>query len=765
MSPIARSILVCVSAVLLPAIAPALTARAADSVQLKPTLAQPYEEYVEHEVNIEQRMAGPDGKPMNVKAQSIYGFLQKTTPKDGGVALELAIDRLRGAMAFGEAVNSLYDTDEPDYEDASAMHKDTFAALMKAQLGVLVDAQGNATTATGGDALRAKLKAMGDANYVAKSMAEAELTDTQIMSNLGETAYVLYPFREVKVGETWKRTQKGDYPQVGRTITTYDCKLDRIEESGGRPQAVVSFTGAMIKDTDEKPAKDKRLGTIDATFSGTAHFDVKEGRFVSISRELQGKIEVPPFWTQDPAAPLMPIDTKLKADYRTASVASRTQKQTEIAGRLAAAEAARAAEEAAAMAGPVDPVTPANEPVPWLQWGGTERDFRSNATGLANRWAKDGPPKLWDRALGDSYSCILSDGSALYTTYSVRQKDDPLKGEEIIVALDANTGKTLWEFKYDAPWTKDLQMEFGPGPHSTPLIVGDRLFSIGCTAKLHCLDKKTGKSIWSKDLFTEFKADLLMRGYGSSPLAFGETIVLPVSKEKGHAVMAFKQSDGSVAAHCGDFAPGYASLLAVDAFGTQQFVAFNAKSLTGLDARTGQVLWNVDHPTEWGANICTPVWNAADNTLFISSAYGMGSRGVQLEKSGSQVTAKELWFNAKMKLQFVNAVRDGDWIYGTSGDFGPAFLACVNAKTGEFAWRQRGMAAANLVLADGKLIALDEEGTLYLVKADPTKYRLLAKAKGICTKSAWTAPTLVGRTLYVRDRAKIMALNLGDNAS
>lgn len=417
MSPMARPILVCVSAVLLPAIAPALTARAADSVQLKPALAQPYEEYVEHEVNIEQRMAGPDGKPMDMKAQSISGFIQGVTPKADGVALELTIDRLRGAMAFGEAINSLYDTDEPDYEDASAMHKDTFAALMKARLGVVIDAQGNAISATGGDALRARLKAMGDANYVAKSMAETELTDTQIMSNLGETAYALYPYREVKVGDTWQRTQRGDYPQVGRTITTYDCKLDRVEESGGRPQAVVSFSGAIVKDADEKPAKDKRLGSIDAKFSGTARFDAKDGRFVSISRELKGKVEVPPFWTHDPAAPLMPIDMQLRAEYRTSTLASRTQKQTEIAGRLAAAEAARAAEEVAAMAGPVDPVTPVNEPVPWLQWGGTARDFRSGATGLANRWPKEGPAKLWERPLGDSYSCILSDGNALYTTY------------------------------------------------------------------------------------------------------------------------------------------------------------------------------------------------------------------------------------------------------------------------------------------------------------------------------------------------------------
>jgi outer membrane protein assembly factor BamB len=124
-----------------------------------------------------------------------------------------------------------------------------------------------------------------------------------------------------------------------------------------------------------------------------------------------------------------------------------------------------------------------------------------------------------------------------------------------------------------------------------------------------------------------------------------------------------------------------------------------------------------------------------------------------------------VWFNPKMKIQHADAVRVGDWVYGSSGDFGPSFLGCVNAKTGEFGWRQRGIAKANVLYADGKLIVLDEDGALYLVKADPAKYRLLGKAAGVCKKTAWTVPTLVGRTLYLRDREKIVALDLGTTKS
>ena len=137
----------------------------------------------------------------------------------------------------------------------------------------------------------------------------------------------------------------------------------------------------------------------------------------------------------------------------------------------------------------------------WLQWGGPTRDFKAPSTGLAASWPEDGPRELWSRPLGDGYSAIVVDGGTLYTMYR------PLKGflstmvgkvtgstsdPEVVIALDAATGKTLWEHVYDAPLLPDMGMEYGPGPHSTPLVAGDLVFAPGVTGKLHALDKKTG---------------------------------------------------------------------------------------------------------------------------------------------------------------------------------------------------------------------------------------------------------------------------------
>lgn len=730
------------------------------SVLLKPRPAELA--YFEFTTEAAQTMTGPDGKEMNIESRSVYGVLLKTDAKGDGLECNLELDRLVGSMSLGEAMKSRYDSDDPEAEDASPDHKAAFTPILNAQLRVTLDSAGVGAAVEGAEVIRQKLKELGEQNFVAGALAREDFTDRAAMSNFGESLVVLLPFGEKGEGQTWKKTQKDVYPNVGKVILNYDCKLERVEApSAGEAIAVISFQGTVEKDPEDAPADGQRPGKITGRFNGTARFNLARGCFDEIQRETKATVEVPPWWNRDPAAPLTKIEGHFRNLTVRASAADRARQKAENAKRLQEARAARAAEEAEAMSGPVEPPTPANPPVAWLQWGGPDRNFSSHATGLANRWPKDGPPKLWERPLGDGFSAIVCDGDALYTLYSLRQKEDPFKGEEVCVALSAKDGRTLWEYKYDAPWPKDLQMEFGPGPHSTPIIVGDRLFAVGCTAKLHCLDRKTGTLIWSRDLLAEFKAALNMRGYGSSPLAYKGNILLPVSSEAGHALMAFSQADGSVAWKTGDFEPGYASLLAIQVGDAEQIVAFTGKDVRGINPVGGQTLWTVEHPTQWGANITTPLWNPADQTLFISSAYGMGSRGIRIEKSADGFTARELWFNPRMKIQHADAVRTGDWIYGSSGDFGPAFFACVNAATGEFGWRQRGISKANVVAADGKLIVLDEDGVLYLLKADPGKYRLLAKAPGICARTAWTAPTLYGRTLYVRDREKVMALNLG----
>ncbi|MPY86878.1 MAG: PQQ-binding-like beta-propeller repeat protein [Luteitalea sp.] len=395
----------------------------------------------------------------------------------------------------------------------------------------------------------------------------------------------------------------------------------------------------------------------------------------------------------------------------------------------------------------------------WTQWGGPHRNFMVEAQGLATDWPAAGPRQLWSRALGEGHSSILNEDGRLYTMYR------PLSAagrseEEAIVALNAATGQTIWEHKYASP-TSGVDFSAGAGPHSTPLIVGDRIFAAGSRRELFALDKQTGRVLWSHDLMKEFGAPEPDRGFAPSPIAFGETIILPVGGPE-QFVMAFEQRTGAVAwkKHSFSFAPGSPVLIGVD--GQQQLVVFGGDDVAGINPANGDLLWRHPHKTDYGLNISTPVWGS-DNLLFLSSAYNNGSRVLQLTQTDGKTSVKELWFNNRMRVHIGTVIRLGDYAYGASGDFGPSFITAINVKTGEIAWRDRSFARSQFLYADDRIVILDEDGALGIATLSPKGLKVHARAD-VLTKISWTPPTLVGTRLYVRDRANIVALELGSSS-
>jgi outer membrane protein assembly factor BamB len=403
---------------------------------------------------------------------------------------------------------------------------------------------------------------------------------------------------------------------------------------------------------------------------------------------------------------------------------------------------------AAGAAGTAQPPAPA---AGWPQFGGPTRDFKVAGPALATAWPSSGPRQVWSRALGDGYSAIAESGGTLFTMYR------SAKGEAV-VALDAASGRTLWEHVYDAPEVSGMNMEYGPGPHATPLLADGRVYTVGATGKLHALDQKSGRMAWSRDLYGELGGKVMYRGYSCSPVAYGDTVILTVGG-RGQAVVAFDRRDGRVAWKAHDFAPGPSSPLLINVDGQDQLVVFHADGIAGVDPKGGPAFWSHSHQTQYGLNISMPLWGP-DNLLFMSSAYTGGSRMLRLSQAAGRTTVTEQWFTPKMRVHIGNALRLGDRVYGSSGDFGPAFVTALDVRTGDVAWQARNFARANFVHADGKLIVLDEDGTLALASISPNGLQVHAKAS-VLTNKAWTVPTLVGTRLYLRDRATIKALELG----
>lgn len=389
--------------------------------------------------------------------------------------------------------------------------------------------------------------------------------------------------------------------------------------------------------------------------------------------------------------------------------------------------------------------------VPWTQWGGPHRNFQTEAAGLKEQWPAGGPKVMWKRPLGEGYSSPAIQDNVLYTIYGKPK-------EEVVVACDAASGKTLWEhatpmtFQSEAP-------EMGNGPYSTPLIVGDKLFTTGVAGRLQCLDKKAGKLLWTQQLWLDHKGTRLMYGYACSPIAFLDTVIVPVGGP-GKAVMAFRQADGSVAWARNDFDNAYSSPLLIDLDGLQQLAIVMDGAVFAVNPHNGDLQWKVPFRASYGIAVSTPVWGPG-NLLFVSAEYDAGAKVIQLQRNGLQTRASELWTSNRLRLHHGNAMRIGDTVYFSSGGKGSqAILTAVDVRSGKVHWQERSIAKATFVWADQKLITLDQDGNLMLAHPSPEGFRIVAKAE-LLTSLSWTPPALVGTRLYIRDRRSMMAVDLG----
>src|SRR5262249_2301980 len=185
-----------------------------------------------------------------------------------------------------------------------------------------------------------------------------------------------------------------------------------------------------------------------------------------------------------------------------------------------------------------------------------------------------------------------------------------------------------------------------------------------------------------------------------------------------------------------------------------------AHFIVGFSPTSGSEFWRHEHKEiDAGINVSTPVW-APGNLLYVGTAYAVGSRVLELHQSQGRTVVKEVWANNHLKLHFGSAIHKDGHLYLSSGHSGPTFLTAIELKTGVVKWRDRQFAKAQLLAADGKIILLDEDGNLGLLRVSPEKLEVLSRAS-ILKHLAWTIPTLVGTRLYVRDRETIAAYELG----
>jgi outer membrane protein assembly factor BamB len=409
--------------------------------------------------------------------------------------------------------------------------------------------------------------------------------------------------------------------------------------------------------------------------------------------------------------------------------------------------------------------TPAKAPTPtpvpvaapvgvaWTQWGGPSRNFQTVATGIKDVWPAGGPRVVWKRVLGDGYSAPVVENGVLYTMYGRSR-------EEVVVAANAETGQTLWEAASPMTFVSDAGAEMGNGPYASPLVAGDRLITAGVAGKLQCFDKRTGRVLWTQELWERHQGSRLMYGYASSPIAFRDMVIVPVGGS-GKSIMAFKVADGSVAWAKLDFGNVYSSPVLINVSGLEQLAVLMDGAILAVNPHNGDEQWEVPFKANYSIAIATPLYGPDDNLLFISSEYDGGAKVIELQRNGLETKATELWANNRFRLHHGNAMRIAEAIYFSSGGKGSQpILSAVEARSGKILWQERSIGKATFVRADGKVITLDGDGTLMIAYPSPLGFKIAAKAP-VLGSLAWTPPVLVGTRLYLRNRSTLMAVDLG----
>lgn len=390
----------------------------------------------------------------------------------------------------------------------------------------------------------------------------------------------------------------------------------------------------------------------------------------------------------------------------------------------------------------------------WRQWGGPNDDWSRPDSVLAESWEKDGPPRLWQRPLGIGYSGLVAADGALYTLY----RED---AEEIVVALDAATGKTRWQFRYPTRTYERNVLQFGQGPNATPLIVDDLLITIGYAGNLHALHRESGELAWKHNLIDDLGGKMQRFGYSVSPVLHKGLVVVAVGGAKG--LVAFAPQDGSIRWQSQPVDISYAVPKVISVGGQDQIVHFAGTEVLGVvPGPDGIVEWRYPFRNSFNNNASEALWDG-DSRLFIATQADAGASMLRLTRDGDKTRVEEVWKNPKVTMHFWPAVWTSDRMFASIGGQG-AFLATIDPVDGKILSRERGFDRLKWLRAGEHLLALDAEGLLRLVKPSENGLEVLGETQ-LLEADAWTAPILVGSTLYARDKKTIVAVDLSPKRS
>ena len=380
----------------------------------------------------------------------------------------------------------------------------------------------------------------------------------------------------------------------------------------------------------------------------------------------------------------------------------------------------------------------AQAPGDWTQWRGPQRDGVITSFAAPPVWPETLVQK-WKVEVGAGYASPLLVGNRIYMFSRQGER-------EVMKALDAATGRQLWETGYSVTFTmQSAAVRHGPGPKSTPVFAGGKLFSIGMTGIVTAFDAATGRQLWQKPGSSIVP---MYTSHAFSPVVEGGMVIFHVGGHNEGAITAFDINTGDVKWRWGGDGPGYGSPVVADIAGTRQIISITQGKLVGVEAATGKLLWERPFVSANFTNAVTPI---LDGQTVIVSGNGGPTAAFTISKRNNEWVTESAWENADSPYRLSNAVAVRDAVFGLTNRNSGQYFG-VDRKTGKTLWlsepRQAGNAA--ILRAGDTVFSLEDDGELVIFRSTPTSFEAVKKYK-VADSETWAQPTISGNRIFVKD--------------
>ena len=320
-------------------------------------------------------------------------------------------------------------------------------------------------------------------------------------------------------------------------------------------------------------------------------------------------------------------------------------------------------------------------------------------------------------------------------------------------AYDLASGREIWKQGWNAQYSDST----GDGPRATPTWDDGRIYALGATGELRCLDAKSGAVIWGRNILKENQASNLSWAMAASPLVVDDKVIVLPGGTEGKSVVAYNKITGAPVWTSLNDTQAYVSPMLVTLAGRRQVIVVSSTRAVGLVPEDGSLLWTYTWDTDMGINVSQPIM-VDKNRFFISAGYGKGAALVEVTGSGKSFTARTVWENINMKNKFNSSVLHEGHVYGLD----EGILTCLDVNTGERKWKGGRYGYGQVILASGNLIVTSDAGELALVKATPAQYTEVARFTALEGKT-WNYPAIAGGKLLVRNASQMAAYNIAAN--